>query len=113
MVRRPMETVHCGYQHLIPAGSLTEAPEVPSSFFGEGTLVPADTIGRGSRFSNSIVRWHRSVIMSNHVNDTAGEEYQLELFVPLEYAEDALRVTFKHAKENWGEVVGEPGAMMN
>ena len=51
--------------------------------------------------------------MSNHVNDTAGEEYQLELFVPLEYAEDALRVTFKHAKENWGEVVGEPGAMMN
>ena len=113
MVRWPMEKVHCGYQHLIPAGSLVEAPDVPPAFFGAGTLVPSDTIGRGSRFSNSIVRWHRSVIMSNHVNDTDVEEYQLELFVPLEYAEDTLRVTFSYAKEHWGESAAEPSASMN
>ena len=116
MVNWPMEQVYCGFQHFVPAGSLAEPPAVPPDFFGEG-IGPGDAETRpGRNPTNRVVRWHQSIIMSNPKEDQRPQdlrwsEYQVELFVPLEHAEEALRATFKHAAERWGEFVQDPEAL--
>jgi FAD/FMN-containing dehydrogenase len=84
MVQWPCTEVSCGYQHFIPAGSLATAPAVPDDFFGAG-------VGSDSR-GNNVVRWHQSVLGMSPKG--IPEEFQLEFFIPLEFAEDALRVTW-------------------
>ena len=62
-------------------------------------------------YSAKKVRMVHLILGPQRPQDLRWSEYQVELFVPLEHAEEALRATFKHAAERWGEFVQDPEAL--
>ena len=127
MVHHPFEFVSFGFQHFVPAGSLADAPAVEPSWLGDGIAARKGNFGPFAlhgESGNNVVRWHESLTW---LTDAKDAEFQVEVFVPLENAVDALRATWAMAAKYYGEIIetgsapGQPrsgsaagtGALMN
>ena len=105
MVHHPFEFVAFGFQHFVPAGSLAQAPAVEATWYGEGETARVGNFGPFTlhgESGNNVVRWHEALTW---LSDAKDAEFQVEIFVPLERAVDALRATWGMAAEYFGEVV--------
>ena len=108
MLHHPMEFVSFGLQSFVPTGSVDdgcEAPDVEPQWHGEGVRARRGNFGpfqTHGESGNNIVRWHSSLTW---LGDAKEEEFQVEYFVALERAPEALRAAWAMAAEHWGEVV--------
>jgi xylitol oxidase len=102
-------------QTFVPRGTTVDdlpADSWPETCFGAGTLstheVPPPTPVVGY---SGVARWNTSMYLVPAANIM--EELQIEFFVPLEEAQEALRACWRVAKD-WGEVVpGDEDATPN